>query len=155
MASSRHTAVVIKSALSHITHLTNLNLWILSKLFFLHLPYIIIVLSAKFDEIWCIIPWLRKKFLEFPPHEIRVDLTVFRPSAANTSHPSSLDFWTDNSDRLMMKCLTLAMKAKIIAWKEVKLVICDIFIIIIKITSDVMRFDAIELMFSLDSDKVL
>ena len=47
------------------------------------------------------------------------------------------------------------MKAKIIAWKEVRMVICDIFIIIIKITSDVMRFDAIELMFSLDSDQVL
>ena len=47
------------------------------------------------------------------------------------------------------------MKAKIIAWKEVRMVISDIFIIIIKITSDVMRFDAIELMFSLDSDQVL
>ena len=47
------------------------------------------------------------------------------------------------------------MKAKIIAWKEVRKVICDIFIIIIKITSDVMWFNAIELMFSLDSDQVL
>ena len=46
------------------------------------------------------------------------------------------------------------MKAKIITWKEVRMLICDIFIIIIKITNDVMRFDAIELMFSLDFDQV-
>ena len=48
------------------------------------------------------------------------------------------------------------MKYKIIAWKVLKkMIICIIFIIIIKITSVVMLCDTIKLMFSLDSDQVL